>query len=170
MRVIDERGRLFGRINVIDFLVLIFFISLFPIFHLIQDIHSRRRAVLSQEEPKVAEVFLEVEMDCKLVRVRPKEVELVNLGDREYDKSNHLIGEIVWLGVNKPYQYILDIGTNEFITKNDPSLQEFSARLKVSAVVRNGRLYYKDQQIKLNAPIIFKTKKYRLEVVPLAIL
>ena len=33
MRIIDEKGRLFGKINVIDFLVILFLISLTPMFY-----------------------------------------------------------------------------------------------------------------------------------------
>lgn len=32
MKIIDEKGRLFGKINVIDFLVILFVVSLLPMF------------------------------------------------------------------------------------------------------------------------------------------
>lgn len=42
MKIIDEKGRLFGKINLIDFLAVLFLLSLTPMFYFGYKIYSKK--------------------------------------------------------------------------------------------------------------------------------
>lgn len=158
MRFIDEKGRLFGKINVIDFLVILFLFCLSPMFYF------GYRLFKKPIKPDVVSVTqnLTIEINCNFTRVKPEILKLITVGDKEKDGSDAIIGEIIEVGESKPYQYKIDIG-GEILIQEDPVLKEIPIRLKVKTEIRNNELYYKDRKIKLNAPIEFKTTKYTLE-------
>ncbi len=63
MKIIDEKGILFGKINVIDFLVVIFFLALIPMFYFGYKLYTKRKVA----PPVIApEVWADVEIYCRL--------------------------------------------------------------------------------------------------------
>jgi hypothetical protein len=160
MKIIDEKGRLFGRINLIDFIVLVSLFSFIPFVYLGYNIISRRN--MAVEAPKV---FTELELYCKLIKVDPQIIKLIAVGDKEIDESGATIGELNWVGEGKPYGYKLDIGAKEPITKEDLELKEVLVRLKIKTNIKGNSLYYKDKLIAINSPFNFVTSKYAIEVI-----
>lgn len=55
MKIIDERGRLFGKINVIDLLAILFLASLVPMFNFGYRISHQNPKIAVQEIPKPPE-------------------------------------------------------------------------------------------------------------------
>lgn len=163
IKIIDEKGRLFGKINVIDFLVIIFLFSLMPMFYLGYKI-SRQSKKPIVEEPKV---FTEVDLYCKFIKVNPTTLKQITVGDKEIDESGATIGELTWVGEGKPYEYKLVIGTKEPISREDLQLKEVLVRLKIKANIRESSLYYKDSQVILNSPFNFITSKYTIKAIPI---
>lgn len=163
--MIDEKGRLFGKINVIDFLVILFFISLFPIFYFSYNSYSARRRTEINEQSEKA-VFIKLEISCEFAMLDPEIVKLIAVGDKELDENNEVIGEIIWVGEARQQQYKLDIKAKEKLIQTDPFLKNVSIRLRVKAKIKNDTIYYKDRQIAVNSPIIFRTDKYTLEAIP----
>lgn len=162
MKIIDEKGRLFGRINVIDFLVIIFLFCLTPVFYF------GYRLFKMTSPPPVSVTqnpIIEAELNFNLGRIRPEILKLIAAGDKEMEAGGAAIGEIIEVGESKPYQYNIDIG-GEIITKDDPVLKAIPARLKLKAEIRDNELYYKSRKIALNSPIEFKTAKYTIEALP----
>ncbi|GAG14296.1 unnamed protein product, partial [marine sediment metagenome] len=156
MRVIDERGRLFSKINVIDFLVILFLLCLVPAFYFGYKILTKKPEVIEEEKE-----FIEVaEIDYKFIKVSPELAKIISIGDKERDEDGQVIGEIVSLGQNMPYKYEFDIGEEQKIIKEDPALKQIEAKLKLKAEVKGGKPYYKDREIKIDSPLEFKTEKY----------
>ena len=48
MNIIDDKGRLFGKINIIDFMVLLFILCLMPMFYFGYKIFNRKPKLLSE--------------------------------------------------------------------------------------------------------------------------
>ncbi|MFA5410278.1 MAG: DUF4330 domain-containing protein [Candidatus Omnitrophota bacterium] len=161
MKIIDEKGRLFGKINVIDFLVILFLLCLMPIFYFGCKAAFKKSAVIDG-----AGGFMELEINCRFAKIEPVTLVLISVGDKEFDKKNRVIGEIIWISQAKPHQYKFDMGTGTILIKEDPLLKDLDAKLKLKVEMRGSRLYYKDKQITVDSSFDFKTDKYALTAVP----
>lgn len=162
MKIIDEKGRFFGKINVIDFLVILLVLCILPAFYLGYKIMTKKPVV--GVAPK--KEFIEVQIDCQLIKVKPEVAKIVSVGDKELDENREIVGEIVGLGQSAPYKYELDIGGGQKIVKEDAILKQMEAKVKLKTEVKQNNLYYKDVLIKIGSPLEFKTNKYSLAAIP----
>ena len=160
IRIIDEKGRLFGKINVIDFLVILFLFCLFPLFYFGYKVFTKNPIITEERE------LIQTEINYLFIKVSPEKEKIVSIGDKELDENGQVIGEITSLGRTMPYKYEFDIGGGQTIIKEDPILKQIETKLKLTAEVKGEKIYYKDREIKVNSPIEFKTKKYTLMAIP----
>ncbi len=164
MKIIDEKGRLFGKINVIDFMVILFLICLTPMFYFGYKLF-KKSVVISE----VSKKFIEIDLNCKFIEVEPEILKQITVGNKEIDKKGTTLGEIISLGEIKPYQYEFSLGGGEVLTKEDAILKEISAKLRLRVEMRDNNLYYKDRLIAINSPFDFRTKEYTLQaIIPVA--
>lgn len=169
MKIIDEKGKLFGKINIIDFLVILFLFFLVPMFYFGYKI-TREKPKISKEVAELVEPPkepVEIELNCLLVKLRPQIASIISAGDKELDKNGDTIGEIVSLGKPLPYVYQFDVGITKKIKKEDLVLKQIPATLKIKAETRENNMYYKGSQILDNKAFEFKTDKYQIEVMPM---
>lgn len=158
MKMIDEKGKLFGKINVIDFLVILFLLCIFPAFYYGYKIMNRK-----VEVETTTEEFIEIETDCLFIKLKPEVLKLISVGDKELDEEGEVIGEIVRLGKSKPYKYEVDIGSGqELVIKKDVPLKQINAKLKLKAEIRQNGLYYKNIAMKIGLLFEFNTNKYKV--------
>jgi hypothetical protein len=161
MRLIDDNGMIFGKINIIDFLVVIFLLAFVPVIFLWNNIISNRLKSRAPSE------LIETELNCKFIKVTPDILKQIAIGDRELNSKGETIGEIVWLGEIKPNQYAFNLGSGQTAFKEDSVLKEVYVKLKLKAEVGdNNVLYYKKEQMVINFPFWFTAKNYYLQVVP----
>lgn len=160
MKIIDEKGRLFGKINVIDFLVLIFLFSLVPMFYFGYKFLNTPEKL--KEEKKE---LINVELNCKLIRLGPKLLKVISIGDKELDEDSRVIAEILNIGNEEPLKYEFDIGNKEIIYHEDQELKQVLTKMRITAAVKGDTLYYKDKKISLNSVFEFKTDKYSVNAV-----
>ncbi len=164
MKIIDEKGKLFGRINVIDFLVLLFFLGLTPMFYFGYKIFNKKPP---QNTPapviEIPKTFIETELNFILNKLDPETAGLIAKGDREVNEKGEVIAEIISLGKAVPVAYEIDLGNQEKLIKDDPALKKIPALLKIKAEFKDSVLYYKEKPIKINSVIDFITAKYKLE-------
>lgn len=163
MKIIDENGRLFGKINVIDLLVIIFFLFLTPTFYFGYRIfHKKPVAPVTENVEAQKKEFIEIELSFIFKRIDPNVLSLISPGDKEIGKDKEIMGEILSLGEIKPYSYEIAIGSAKKVI-SDAILKDLPVILRIRAEFRQNNLYYKDRQIVDNASIDFMTDKYRLE-------
>lgn len=169
MRIIDDNGRLFGKINIIDFTVLLVILSIIALFIFS---YLKFRENSRPKEPQARETT-ELEMDFKLIKIAPEKIPLIMAGDKQIGGNGDVIGEIISLGKPGPYQYIFNMSSTSgtrigFLTKDDALLKEMPAKLKLKVEVRdlNGA-YYNNQQLLFNIPVTFSTEKYSVLAVPI---
>lgn len=167
MKIIDEKGKLFGKINVIDFLVLLFFLCLTPMFYFGYKIFNKKPPQNTPapiaptiEAPKI---FIETELNFILNKLKPKTARLILKGDREVNEKGEVIAEIISLGRILPVTYEIDLGDQQKLIKDDPALKKIPALLKIKAEFKDNVLYYKGKPIKINSAIDFVSAKYKLE-------
>lgn len=160
-KIIDDRGRLFGKINVIDFLMLLFLLCLTPMFYFgykiihKQPIKKSEINPASQQKPEIVEIDLNV----ILQKINPEQAGLIAIGDKQINEHSEITCEIVNLGEIRPYSYEINIG-NTKKTIIDPVLKDLPATLRLKAELKQNSIYYAGQQINDNSVIDFKTGKY----------
>ncbi|KPK42633.1 MAG: hypothetical protein AMJ78_01805 [Omnitrophica WOR_2 bacterium SM23_29] len=145
MKLIDEKGRLFGLVNLIDFFVVLFLLAMIPALYFGTKIIFMRPVV---EEPFGADIK-EISLNCQLIKLGPDVAEAISPGDKETDNKGRVIGEIIELGEIEPYI-------------NDATLKQRPARLKLKAQFKDNDLYYKDSIIDGGLELVFKTDKYNV--------
>lgn len=175
MNIIDEKGRLFGKINIIDFLVIVFLVSLIPMFYFGYKLSDAKKlAQRALEAQLVLRKFVEIEIFCNLVEVPSALLKSIIVGDKETGENGQGIGEITWIGEPKTYKYTYNFGTQEDgklrkIYLENRNLNELPARIKLIAEARGTDLYYNAQGIRIDSPFIFKTDKYAVKVMPIEV-
>jgi hypothetical protein len=165
MKIIDEQGRLFGRINIIDFLVILALCGAIPLLYLGYRILNKP-AVLAPviEAPKE---YKEVDIECRFIKLEPETLSLLSVGDKEIDGQGKVAAQISLLDKGQPYEYIFDLGQGRLITRQDPRLMQIAGKIRLTAEVRDGGLFYKDKRLTFAEPFEFKSGKYAVWVVPL---
>lgn len=167
MKIIDEQGRLFGKINLIDFLVMLFLFSLIPIFYLGYTILTKKPLELNERKE-----YVFIEIPCNLIKISPETLKLIKVGDKAIDKEHIPAGEITWIGGSRPYIhkfYIDNADKDHPLLVENKALRDLSVRLTLRAEIKADSLYYNNKQILVGSSLDFKTDKYKVEAIPLMI-
>jgi hypothetical protein len=154
MKIIDEKGRLFSKINIIDFLLILFLFFLAPMFYFGYQLFTRK--------PSFQGEVIQQEIYCKFIKLTPEQIKYIAVGDKEFDENGKIIGEIISLDKIEPYIFELTIGSAGRWFKEDPILKQAEAKLRLNVNNRSGSLYYKNSLLSDNADFEFKTDKYRV--------
>jgi len=162
MEIIDDKGRIFGKINVIDFLVILFLLCIMPMFYFGYKIMTKRPASLT-EVPK--KEFVEIETLCQFIKLTPEIAKIISIGDKELNENGELVGEIISLDKAESCTYEFKIGEKEKIIKKDTGLKQLNAKLKLKLEVKEDKPYYKSSEIKVGLPLEFKTDEYTIQAV-----
>lgn len=171
MKIIDEQGKLFGRINLIDFLAILFLLFFALIGYKLWAGKKKAEVELKEKTLKQSLLkvdkreFLEIDLHFVLNKLTPRILGLIAVGDKELDESGQVIGEIISLENPEPVTYEINTGDPKKIIKEDPVLKKMPASIKLKAEFKQDALYYKNKQIVVNSPIDFKTGKYQVEAI-----
>jgi len=156
MKVIDEKGRIFGRINIIDFSVILFLLLLTPMFYYGHKFFKK---------PVVMErLTYRCEVTIKFSSVIPQVVEALREGDVEKHGSA-VIGTLKKIvSVNDSALSFFNPNENRMVVVRDPLRKDAVAIFDVEIFELLGNLYYKSDsyEIKLGGPMGFKTDSYEI--------
>ncbi|MBL7129850.1 MAG: DUF4330 family protein [Candidatus Omnitrophica bacterium] len=155
MRFIDEKGRLFGKINVIDFLVILSLFCILPAFYFGYKILNR---------PTVTEergVFTSIDAYAILKDLSLEGAKLISVGDKELDDNGNVIGEILDIDKIESNFIEIDLSEEETIVKEDVKRKQASVKMRLTGRINGNDILYKENKIKIGSMIDFKTAKYR---------
>ncbi|MDD4939043.1 MAG: DUF4330 family protein [Candidatus Omnitrophica bacterium] len=164
MKIVDERGRLFGKVNLLDFAVIVFLLLLIPAV-LISRGSPVKIQTVTQDEPKE---IMESELTGNFVKIAPSIASKISVGDKETGEKGETIGEISWLGKPETYTSYFNIGGNTQIKSVDTATLMIPVKFKLKLEARGFDLFYKKQQVFLGMPLLFCTKDYSAKFVPVA--
>ena len=185
MKIIDEKGRLFGKINVIDFLVILFLLSLTPMFYFGYKLSTSKKELMQREqqaqqeplaqqqvEQQKPKEFIEITIPCNFIEVPAYLLPYLKVGVKQIDEKGKVVGEIIWVGESRPFQHAYNLGTDEDgklkkIKVEDPKLKQLAARLKLTVEVRDPDLYYNNWRIQLGSWFLFTTDLYSYRAMPI---
>ncbi|MBN3038403.1 MAG: DUF4330 family protein [Candidatus Omnitrophica bacterium] len=170
MKIIDERGRIFGKINIIDLFVILFLLLVIsPVAYYSYNALSKKPEP-KKVMPEAAKVFQEIEVDGKFIGITAGDLELISVGSQQLDKRGDVAAEVLALGKvsdYKTYEYKFELGGGQRIIKEAIGLKQLDARLKLKAEVEGHKLHYNGQRIKVGLPLRFKTNGKVYDFLPM---
>jgi hypothetical protein len=153
MAFIDEKGRIFGKINVVDFMLVALIAFVAPAVYLTYRVFTQR----AQEK---VDQFIELEINCNFTGLNPEAAEAVKVGDRELDANGNVIGEVIWRGETTTTFYRFEFGTKEMLVVEDKTSRQVPVRLKIKANVVTDELFYINYKVAVGSFLDFTTSKY----------
>ncbi len=153
MKLIDEKGKIFGKINLIDFLVILFLLGLTPIFYL------GNKAFFKKE---VVKVYKEIPVRVKFSSIMPELADAFHEGDVIKDNDGNAIGVLKKIVSNAPPEVLganlLNVRSNDyFLAPNVVCL------LELKCTEEKGVLYFGDYPVKIGSNIAVNTDNYNIQ-------
>lgn len=139
--IIDEKGRVFGIINLIDFLVIAFLLLMAPL------VYFGYKVIVMQRPQPVRSNIKEVFLNCQFTRLNPGIAEKIAVGDKEMDARGFVTGEIIELS-----PVIADSMAD--------GLKRRNVYLRLRLEFKEADLFYKDNLILYDSEFVFVTNKY----------
>lgn len=171
MKLIDDKGRLFGKINVIDFLVILFLLGLTPILYYGYKIATYKPPPPSQTIIKLQQSTFK-EFDVLFRNIPEKFLPLIQVGDKFYKKTENnkkLIGEIVKIVEKK--QDNVSLADSKFQKRkfNVNLKKYFSLKVLLKLLVTpvRGELIFEKKALQINSEIEFSSDKYSINALML---
>ena len=157
-RIVDSRGRLFGKINLIDLAVLIglLLIGLEGYRLLFEKEKASPRKVSAPEERR--SVFVTIEIPNKPLWFN----RAITVGDRETDERNQPVGIILGKETS-PAKYLVLGPEGDTLLLGSPSREDIFLKVKLEATVVKGDLLFKNVKLKIGNRISLETRTLSLE-------
>jgi len=159
LMLIDEKGRIFGKINIIDLFVIVLILSVVPMYFM-------GHKVINAKIPVVIKEDIVVRVEARFDRVIPELAKVMAEGDAEKDDSGRTLGKLVKVISNEPSRVLTMNSTGvtedklQFVP--DPDHRDIKALLELT-VEDSGSIKYRGSVMKIGNPIIFTTDLYYVQ-------
>lgn len=169
MKILDSKGRLFGRINIVDILIVALFIVSIPVF-------LCAYSILEKSPERIAAKKIRVEA---IAFVIPEIAEKFKPGDVSYDEFGTINGRLVRVMANnsayaKKMKYVFAYKTSYLIAKNRyiiPVILDLELLCTKSGA--GERWYFRRQPLIMSLDygdkFMFDSRNYRIYCCPLKI-
>ncbi len=154
MRVLDDKGRLFGAINIIDLLIVILVVVMVSGF-----VYTRyyRNRVLEQLAPQ------DIEVTFLVANVRGPSVEAVTVGDRVLEsKTNGYLGQVVSVAT-EPADVVTQLPDGRFYEMPSTNRMDMFVTVKGPGKVTENSIVLGTQEVRIGAKVAIKTNLYAFE-------
>lgn len=174
MELIDEKGRLFEKINVIDFLVVLLLISLTPLLYYGYKIGSYTPPPPSPSSitPIISQEFEKNILVYVLFKNLPEEyAKKIAANDRELESNGKIVAQIKKIERIEPNVISVGKGTEKPFSIIDNSRKKVFVKMFLnSKILSNNQLLFKGKPLSINRLIKFKTDQYIIEGIIIEIL
>ncbi len=143
MRIIDRNGKLFGKINIIDFLVVLFILLVLIIGARIIFFHKKSITYAA----------------IQVCEGRDSKGNIFNCGKVPYFIGDAMEKGDVVKSFGKVIAQIVDVDTED----KDESKKDVLIELEMLTDVKKQGLYFRNQELRVNMPISFKTSKINID-------
>lgn len=160
MKIIDEKGMVFGKINLIDFLVVLFIVFLTPIFYFGYKILNTKENIVVIEQKRI------IQVEVKFSNILLEVANVVKEGDVARGPAGDAIGTLIKIVTNEsPKSYLLDSKDNQFVIIPNPYSQsrDMLAVLDLKCAERGRALHFDTYVIKVGSSILFSTDLYDIQ-------
>ena len=127
MKIIDEKGKVFGIINIVDLFVLMFLLIIFPIFYFTTKTLTSRKAI--EKVAEIPKVYKEIQINARAVKLEPEVINKISVGDKEFNPQGEPIAQIIAVGEPSSYEMlseVFDLGLGNSLIEKNVSLKQLS--------------------------------------------
>jgi hypothetical protein len=159
VRILDDKGRLFGKINLFDFSVLAFLGLIAPLFYIGQKayLQAKRSSWSTKGE-------FTISLDGKFLQVPPETMAIMKVGDKGFDARGRVTAEIISLGKDRLNKYKYDLGVAKFFETD--KLRECDGTLSLKVAATEEVIFYNERRVLYETPLTFINPKYTVTFVP----
>jgi len=157
--IIDEKGRIFGKINVIDFAVLLFIVIIIPMFFI-------SNKIINVKKPEAIKQEVVIPVEVKFIRVMPEFAKVMKEGDIAKDENGKVTGKLIKIIKEEPSRVSLssyDGGVKDLSVISDLDCRDIKASFELNCVVENSVFVYRGYAVKIGNPLVFSTDLYCLQ-------
>lgn len=158
--LIDEKGRIFGKLNIIDFLIICFILIVVPMFFIAGKLMNAKKVDIVAKEAKVT-------IEAKFGKIIPELARVLKEGDIEEDESGKQIGRLVKIISNEQQRFLAldmsDAGENKVGLAQDSNFREIKAILELKCKEEKRSIVYRGYYIKIGNNINFSTNLYSIQ-------
>jgi hypothetical protein len=153
LSIIDQNGRIFGKVNLIDFVAVLLILSILPMAYFGYKALTR----------KDARATLWVEVEVKLFNIIPEVVSAIKEGDEECDVGNAVVGKVEKIVSIMPSEVLVDFNGSTVIASKHPSKKDAVLHFRMLCVKRGGVLFHNGTQIKIGNELEISTNLYNVK-------
>lgn len=158
MKLIDGKGKIFGKINLFDFLVILFLVGLIPVFYL------GNKALLKRTDVKD---FKMIPIQVKFTSIIPELANALHEGDVIKNSDGEAIGVLKRVISNAPSEAIsinqLNIRTNDYLLVPNPSAKDVVCLFKLNCTEEKGCLFFNGYTVKIGSNLILSSDNYDIQ-------
>jgi len=158
MKIVDEKGRIFGKINVIDFIIVLCLVFLIPMFYYSYRIIFIYKEPNTEQTKKLNKI---IEIMGITYDIASGIVQKIDSGDKELDINGKVIGEIIEVGKLTRVKREIRMGSgNKSIEDKGLVL-----KLRLKCVIDDeSYLLYKNKRLLYGLAFDFNTPEYSLKM------
>lgn len=165
-KIIDQRGRLFGLINVIDLFAILFLLSFIPILYFGYKVivaekvskPTRPYVDIALQDPKAEWVSVQI----KVTDMEPELVKFISQGDIEKDFWGKTIGRLTNVSIIRPSKTLVLADNRILSVAEHPIKKEMLIDMDILCLNKDDGFYYKNERLAVGSVLEFKSKYYIL--------
>ncbi|MFA5317737.1 MAG: DUF4330 domain-containing protein [Dehalococcoidales bacterium] len=152
--MIDEKGRIFGKLNIIDFIFVVLLLSVIPVFYYGNRITAMKKPAGKKYEKVTAEI--------KFLKVMPELASVIREGDIGKDPGGNAVGVLKKIIYSKNSRFVAMGNNEQVIIMEDPMTRDIQASFELNCVNDNGALNFEGYTVKIGSDIVFTTDLYSM--------
>lgn len=155
MKMIDEKGRVFGKINIIDFIFVVLLLSVIPVFYYGNKLTAMKKPPEKRYEKIIAEI--------KFLKVIPELASVVKEGDVDKDPGGNAAGVLKKIVSSRNSRFTAMGNNEQVVVTEDPTMRDIQASFDLNCVNNNGDLDFEGYPVKIGSNIVFTTDLYSMQ-------
>lgn len=156
MPLINNDGRLFGVINVIDLMAVFFVAALLPFGYFGYRLHVVRQGQIVRQEQATERRFTTIAV--RFIQVMPEVLKIVHMGDTDRIEPSVLLSVVDV----RPWKYVFQQDERVWYAEH-PTMKEVVMQLRVPCYWDGELLRYRGSPLRVGSRFHFETPYYALE-------
>lgn len=157
MKIIDDKGRLFGAINIIDLSILLFLLCFIPMFIAGYEIMTPKPAAPPAEK-KI--IYADTRIDVRVANIDPHVIDLMKAGDSENDSTGQSVAKLLSFVPVKPAEMTVTLDGKELKVTGGPEEKSAQAVFVVRCIPQDNHLYYNGYVLRIGQGFTFNSDTY----------
>lgn len=151
MKIIDKDGKLFGKINIIDFSVILFLLFFIPAFYFGYKVMRSESATQNKEWATVGVKFLDT---------IPELIGVIAKDDQAKDLFGNTVGKIIEVSTPKPSDTMVIVDNKTVAMLPHPFRKDITITLNILCTKKAKVLYYNESPVRIGGQLAFSTDLY----------